>query len=488
MYQNWFGLTEDLFNQKRNSSLFSFYYQENAAGIAAILRREGIVWVYGEPGVGKRALLTACHRLLSKSYFLAASALLTPEETARRWGGTNLSAAEIASIMLVAQPTGTHIIIVVDKAQYLSSRMMRWLLFLQSEIHQQGGTLALLLSGDSASCPCVDLDRQISLRWQLTGVTRKQCQESLLKEAETCGSQYPLFTQRAINRLWQAGKGKPQRIAMLAECALMSAALRRKRCVGSWDSWRAARDLCGISPYYFLRRVVLLVVLALAGAATWHSTPLLLDAYPKLRFMTHPKTPQPEDETTQLMSVLDNEVTGMTQYFAIWGYKISSSQATCDNAVRANLRCEPVKANLDTLTETGLPWMATLRIGPRVGYASVVRVGKNDVDILTGAKTWTVTREWLAEHWQGESLQFRLTPPSAGKRVGSGSSSEDKVWLNQMLDKAMKGQNTSNITAAVAAFQRSAGLTADGVAGNKTLVKLAQQVGNVPTLAVTAKE
>ncbi|RPH29607.1 hypothetical protein EHN07_05205 [Buttiauxella warmboldiae] len=488
MYRSWFGLNNYLFKQDAHLSSLACRYHEYAASVTARLHHNGIVWIYGEPGVGKSELLKICHYAVENSVRIVASPTFSPDDFTLLLVGYPASVNDIAATLLTRSSPAAHAVMMIDNAHLLPVRTIYWLLALQAAIHQQSGTLSLLLCSHSAASEIAEIDRQIIYRWRMPALTRSQCRQGILKAAADCGAQSPIFTRAALNRIWRAGAGKPAHISLLTECALMSAMLRKKKRVSWWDSLRAECDLNGTTVFPALRRGILLLIMMLASVVAWQYIPQLLTRYPQLTLVKQRNQLKPDDAAAKLRAVLDNEAAGMAQYFAIWGYQLSPKLASCDTFNQTSLMCVQVKSDINTLANSGLPWMATLSIGARVGYVSVVRVGKEDVDLLTGGQTWTVTRDWLAKHWQGEALQFRLMPPSSGKSVSNSSPSEDKAWLTQILNKTSIMPPPQNLTYAIRAFQQSAGLKADGVAGEKTLITLAQRVGDAPILATDKQE
>lgn len=127
----------------------------------------------------------------------------------------------------------------------------------------------------------------------------------------------------------------------------------------------------------------------------------------------------------------------MQQLFSVWGFDTAYDEAWCDQADRAELVCESGKERLDNLIRRGLPWIAHLNIDKQPVYGVVMRVSGNELDLIIDNKTWIISQEWLAKHWQGNyTLMLNLTPDRK-MQIGEKSPAETIIWFDTMLSRAL---------------------------------------------------
>ncbi|WP_213239770.1 AAA family ATPase [Citrobacter braakii] len=178
----------------------------------------------------------------------------------------------------------------------------------------------------------------------------------------------------------------------------------------------------------------------------------------------------------------------MQQLFSVWGFDTAHDEAWCDQADRAELVCESGKERLDNLIRRGLPWIAHLNINKQPVYGVVMRVSGNELDLIIDNKTWIVSQEWLAKHWQGNyTLMLNLTPDRK-MQIGEKSPAETIIWFDTMLSRALgvpgdkSGSWTPWLIEKVKAFQQRENLPVDGKPGKETLIRLRQSLGDAPVL------
>lgn len=486
MYRSWFGLQHSLFPAGPHTFARLSRYHEYGAFLFSALQRDSVIWLYGAGGCGKSTLLHHCHNTLPGSFLLVASPLLTEKKGAQTLMGESANVSELAAYLLSKTPWPQHIILIIDNASELPPQMNPWLAELSAQIEQRQGKLALLLAGSKDKAPFPELDLKIHARLLLAPLNKQECAELLEQAAKDAGAPHPLFTRCAIDYLARASHGLPTPLMMLAENALHSAMLRHKKQVQRQDCRRGRFDLWRISPFSGLRPLIVMMMLAVSVVAGWQVAPRIINQAPFLTLWSPPKPVEAQDKTPALISAMDNETDGMQQYYAIWGYQAQNDEANCDAAARVSLRCLRGKASLIALSETKMPWLAPLTLGLRIGYVSIVRLGPHDMDLLSGGKTWTVTRDWFTQHWKGDYLQFQRLTPSGIDKVSAQSPTIDKDWLQKQLVSALNlspdAKNSSSLINDIRRFQQQSGLDADGVAGEKTLLKLAQQLGSAPLL------
>lgn len=119
-----------------------------------------------------------------------------------------------------------------------------------------------------------------------------------------------------------------------------------------------------------------------------------------------------------------------------------------------------------------------------------MRVGEDTLDVLVNQQIWSVRRAWFERVWQGQYTVIRKTTPEGDDRVTAKSGSEQIVWLDNALSRALNVPTTQAtnwkpmLTEKVKLFQNQQKIPADGAAGKMTLIRLFQALGESPRLQV----
>jgi general secretion pathway protein A len=114
------------------------------------------------------------------------------------------------------------------------------------------------------------------------------------------------------------------------------------------------------------------------------------------------------------------------------------------------------------------------------GYAALGALDEEfaTLDLLEGNKRLAVAG--IDAAWQGDYLIVWQPPPMGSGAIGPGASRDAVRWLRKLLsqvpDLAVKDTGSGTFDAAVEEgvrrFQQRVGLTSDGVAGPRTLIRL----------------
>lgn len=170
-----------------------------------------------------------------------------------------------------------------------------------------------------------------------------------------------------------------------------------------------------------------------------------------------------------------------------WGLEPEALGAgdPCARLASVGLRCEQETGTLGNLRYFDLP--AVLRVaGPGDARRAVVLTALDDteatLDLPTGSERVPV--EGLERLWTGHYILIWKPPPGGSTLMASGSWGEDVRWLRQTLSQVPDldlapgdaPRYDASLSAALRIFQASRGLSADGVAGPRTLILLNQAV------------
>lgn len=302
------------------------------------------------------------------------------------------------------------------------------------------------------------------------------------------GRETSLFSDWQIRQIYSRCHGQLSLIGKVADMALLAAFAERSARIKPRHLRGALKELTLEKRHYTPGIAASVLWLGAFIATGWqvlpHTSPLL-----PIPASWAQQPPAPASKPLdKIEDALDQPVAAMRQLFRVWGYDVPLEEAFCEEAGRAKLQCKRGESPVSTLEKNGYPWLAELRVGDRTGYASVVRSGPNDMDLLMGNKTWQVSRDWFKHAATGNYvLLYRLTP-QGNTKVDAKSDPSEIAWLNKMLSRAlMKPKNTAPGWSAalvdnIKEFQRKMAIKVDGQIGESTLMRLLIASGESPGL------
>jgi general secretion pathway protein A len=113
-------------------------------------------------------------------------------------------------------------------------------------------------------------------------------------------------------------------------------------------------------------------------------------------------------------------------------------------------------------------------------------------ELMIGNELFRLALGEVDRYWLGDFTLLLQSPPSGNLLLKAGDRNPDVVWLRQLLEVAQQVKLPSNdpqyfdfpLLQQVMDFQRSRGLTPDGVVGKQTLIQLNTYTDrNVPLLS-----
>jgi general secretion pathway protein A len=186
---------------------------------------------------------------------------------------------------------------------------------------------------------------------------------------------------------------------------------------------------------------------------------------------------------------------GAVELFRIWGmdYAALKGVTPCRKARYANLRCLQSQGTWHDLRNADRPAVIGLsKDGNRVIYATVLALDGNNVVISVDGYRLETTTSQLTQFWVENYLLLWRPPLPFAREIKFGRSGDDVAWLRgQLTALGLPSASSPDAAAfdlplqeAVRSFQRSRGLTADGIAGPRTLIQIniAKGAPNTPTL------
>jgi len=197
-------------------------------------------------------------------------------------------------------------------------------------------------------------------------------------------------------------------------------------------------------------------------------------------------TSAPADNPAPLTAAVMSTNGAIGLLYQVWGYEVDIKEAWCDQAWRANLTCQSGTESLEALEAQGLPWIAPLEMAGKT--VPVVVIGEHDDELiaLTTQRTWRIKKSWFSSVWRGRYTLLWKPSPDGKSVVNKKSSLEEIVWLDTMLSRVLNleaeetGEWSPLLQEKIRQFQAQKALTADGVMGQLSLIRLWQALGESP--------
>lgn len=177
----------------------------------------------------------------------------------------------------------------------------------------------------------------------------------------------------------------------------------------------------------------------------------------------------------------------MALLFRAWGIDNPPDdiRSGCELAETRGLRCRPGRGGWQLLRSYNRP--ALLEMTDRRGVLPLVGLSARQATIDLGERRLQLPLEQLAAHWNGSFLILWQPPPGGDMLIAMNSHGDIVRWLRQLLAR-VPGLQVDNpespafdhaLQEQLRRFQRQQGLTADGIAGPETLIRLNTLAGPV---------
>jgi general secretion pathway protein A len=265
MYESFYGLKENPFNVTPNPD-YIYLGQNHREALAQLLygvkERKGFIVITGEVGTGKTTLI---HYLLDKmnGNHTKTALLFNPKLTVddfiqyilkdlgvRIQGKTKGEYLHnLHRYLLHAYQRDERVILIVDEAQGLKPELLEEIRLLSNLETSRSKLLQIVLLGQPeldktlSQAGFRQLRQRINLRYHLLPLSEKETKEYIGKRLRIAGAKEPIFTEKAIKRIYLKSGGIPRLINILCDNALLNGyALDQKR-VDERSVKEVAKDL-----------------------------------------------------------------------------------------------------------------------------------------------------------------------------------------------------------------------------------------------------
>jgi general secretion pathway protein A len=187
---------------------------------------------------------------------------------------------------------------------------------------------------------------------------------------------------------------------------------------------------------------------------------------------------KPAQGAKDSLQAVPSEDAAVRELASAWGTELGEGEA-CTVAQHQRLRCFRSRAGLALVRRLDRPVVLALDDGGKPGYATLRALSADSATLTAGGTRQVVPLEALAQVWKGEFLTLWSVP--AGY-TGAAETDPPAEWLAARLAKVDGGPAVGAIAGEplktrIIAFQQKQGLTADGVAGPVTMMRLNRATG-----------
>jgi general secretion pathway protein A len=492
----------------------------------------GFVALTGEVGTGKTTL---CHCLLQQlPKHIDIALILNPMLNAtellaticdelkiiydQNWHTLKNLIDALNLHLLTAHASGRRTVIVIDEAQNLSMDVLEQIRLLTNLETSKTKLLQIILVGQPELKDLLNqselrqLNQRITARYHLLPLSLDETRTYIRHRLMVCKGDPYLFTESAINKIFQLSKGIPRVINIICHCALLGAYSTDTRIITPPIVKRAAKETLGVNDTPS-RLKPLLAILALSclaaglyylyGDITYPTPPksktILSGKFPEKAAQKQPipvkvsptvATHGPVIETKPFSSWLDNSDltlnTGLTNALKLWGKEIpANQQVDCNYAQKTGLLCLFDRSNWKDLIAFNRPVVLEFSLSPDTKRYALLTAIKDGQPTLSFDHNVTFPLADVLSFWDGYYVLLWQSPAPTMKAIYPGQSSANVLWLRQQLT-AVDGINQEiqypqffdvSLKARVINFQQAHHLTPDGKVGIQTIFHLDNATG-----------
>ena len=446
--------------------------------------------------------------------------------------------------LLEAHAKGRRTVLIIDEAQNLSADVLEQIRLLTNLETPTQKLLQIILIGQPELRTLLQredmrqLAQRVTARYRLEPVTREETGAYIKHRLHVCGTTRPIFKKSAVDRIYKLSGGIPRLINVLCDRALLGAYTEDKLQIDKKIIRHAANEVLADelqqyrtrpSPRLLVGGLIVLILASIILFVYWQRSELdhgldqaTVQPFPKMSADdTSVDNPSPQvsiepssdaltDVTT--LSSLETQsgslaealltantswsLAAWTELFARWSVKLPAAVEPeyCVFANDMGLRCLAERGSWGLLRQYNRPvimrlWADDGQSVPVVLQHLDDRVAELNID----NESFRLSISEVDRYWFGDFTLLLRSPPNGHLLFKAGDRNPDVAWLRQLLEAAQQVKLPANdpqsfdvpLLNQVMDFQRSHGLTPDGVVGKQTLIQLNTYTDrNVPLLSV----
>ena len=421
----------------------------------------------------------------------------------------------INAYLLVAHARHRHAVLIIDEAQNLPADVLEQMRLLTNLETNERKLLQIILLGQPELATMLarpelrQLAQRVVARYHLGPLTRPEVASYVRHRLEVSGTQRPLFSSSALERVYRLSGGIPRVINVLCDRALLGAFVQGRERIDRATLSQAAREVLArpTAPRRSLVPSLLAVLLLAAGSALavtavrqdlWKAQPEISSAVSSAVSTTviaKPAAPARPVEKPAPVAVLPEVLVlpedaprersrqiATAALFGAWDAEYLDGDP-CKQSAALGLQCQVARGGLDELRRFNRPAMLQMRDAEdREFDATLIGLDDQTATFKFGTRTVVVSRSALAGQWSGHfTLLWRL-PADVPGNIRPGQRGPAVEWLRRQLALIQPGVEEAGadpvldeaLVRHVKQFQLAQGLVPDGTLGPVTLLRLSR--------------
>lgn len=509
LYLKHFGLTREPFSIVPDPGFLypSVYHRQAVAHLKYGLDREGgFILLTGEVGTGKTTLTrTMLKRLPAhvRVAYILNSKLKTTDVLASichelaielpESSGLSFSKICIDALnqnLLQAHAEGKKTLIVIEEAQNLSAEVLETLRLLSNLETYSHKLLHILLVGQPellailAQKELRQLNQRVVSRFHLLPIDKDDLANYVNHRLHRAGAKGPIFDRASINTLFKLTGGVPRLINLICQHALLAAYSSESKQVTPRLVKQAAVESLGRTNTPRLQ------------PQGWHYWALVTGCVLAVAFYALQLPIQPNSQwpatTAKSQSVAEsvvklapsNPYANLLKHWDVPADEIYSEEELVALAARYGLSAEQFNyARLADIQRINRPGIVRLKDQTGILKSAVLsHIDPSGVSLMQSNKILRLDTQSFTDRWSGSYL-YLWRPPQQIKQLKLGDKNPAALaWLQQRLTMVdpdaetiiSAGRYTPAVVEQVRRFQRQQNISADGVIGRETLMRLNQ--------------
>ncbi|MEF3076562.1 AAA family ATPase [Methylobacter sp. Wu1] len=534
MYQQYFHFSELPFSIAPDPH-FMFMSARHQEGLAHLLyginMGGGFVALTGEVGTGKTTLCRCLLQQLPANVDIAL--ILNPKLNAVELLATicdELSIGydknrqtlkdfidKINQYLLTAYANGRRTVLLIDEAQNLSLEVLEQVRLLTNLETSKTKLLQIILVGQPELKQLLSqkdlrqLNQRITARYHLLPLSLDETRAYIHHRLAVCNGNPDLFKDRAVRKIYQFSSGIPRLINILCDRALLGAYATNAHAITPDIIARAAQETLALeSPHRQAKKAAIALALFSSIAAgiyffsqhqpADHQVKLVLSGQsPAPASKPAIKSPQPAPKPEPVAPKAEMKTfnawledpalslnSAMIQALKAWKKAVpTDNRADCHYMETVGLRCLFDKANWKDILELDRPAILEFSLAnEQKRYALLTGVHKGQ-PVIRFNDDLTFPLADVLSLWDGYYLMLWQPPRPDMADIVPQHTSANVLWLRQQLSTVTGTRTSVNepmffdeaLKKQVIDFQRLHHLTADGIAGARTLIHLDNSIG-----------